>query len=178
MISTATALIRPNTQLGSGPKNPQTKKVAIAINTTTTTNLPATTSAMRCIGALERWALATICTICDSMVAAPTFSERITSAPLVFSVAPISPSPTRLVTGTGSPVSMDSSTALLPSATTPSTGTFSPGRTRSRSPTWTWFNGTSSSLPSALIRRAVLGARPSSALIAAEVCERAFNSMI
>ncbi|MNT51004.1 hypothetical protein D3C72_1879490 [compost metagenome] len=36
----------------------------------------------------------------------------------------------------------------------------------------------SSSLPSALIRRAVFGARPSSALIAAEVCERALSSRV
>ena len=34
-------------------------------------------------------------------------------------------------TGIGSPVSIDSSTALVPSTTTPSTGTRSPGRTRS-----------------------------------------------
>mgnify|MGYP002382008576 CR=1 FL=1 len=40
-----------------------------------------------------------------------------------------------LLTGKGSPVSIDSSTALLPSTTTPSTGTFSPGRTLNRSPT-------------------------------------------
>jgi len=92
---------------------------------------------MRCIGARERCAIATICTICASTVAEPTCSERITSAPLVFRVAPISLSPTRLVTGSGSPVSIDSSSALLPSMTTPSTGTFSPGRTRSRSPTCT-----------------------------------------
>ena len=87
-------------------------------------------------------------------------------------------SPARLVTGIGSPVSIDSSTALLPSTTAPSTGTFSPGRTRSVSPTCTWVSGTSSSLPSALMRRAVFGARPSSDLIAAEVCERALSSSI
>ena len=40
-------------------------------------------------------------------------------------------------TGIGSPVTIDSSTALAPSTTTPSTGTFSPGRTRRRSPTCT-----------------------------------------
>ena len=34
---------------------------------------------------------------------------------------------------------------LRPSTTSPSTGTFSPGRTRSRSPTPTWSSGTSSS---------------------------------
>ncbi|MCY1531504.1 hypothetical protein D9M68_667320 [compost metagenome] len=113
-----------------------------------------------------------------STVCEPTFSDCMTSAPLVFSVAPMSLSPTRLVTGSGSPVSIDSSTALPPSITTPSTGTFSPGRTRSLSPTCTWPMGTSSSVPSAPIRRAVLGASPSSDLIAAEVCERALSSRI
>ena len=34
MISTATALIRPYTQLGSGPNSPQTKKVSTAIENT------------------------------------------------------------------------------------------------------------------------------------------------
>ena len=43
-------------------------------------------------------------------------------------------SPGRFSTGIGSPVIIDSSTELLPSTTTPSTGTLSPGRTRSRSP--------------------------------------------
>ena len=43
--------------------------------------------------------------------------------------------PARFSTGIGSPVSIDSSTALSPSSTTPSTGSFSPGRTRRRSPT-------------------------------------------
>ena len=49
---------------------------------------------------------------------------------------------------------------------TPSTGTFSPGRTRSRSPTATLSIATSSSAPSAPTRRAVFGARSSSARIA------------
>ncbi len=44
---------------------------------------------------------------------------------------------------------IDSSTDELPSITSPSTGTFSPGRTRSRSPIWTCSSGTSSSVPSA-----------------------------
>jgi len=106
-----------------------------AMPTTLTTKYPATWSAMRCIGARERCAIATNCTICASTVAEPTCSERMTSAPLVFLVAPMSLSPTRFVTGSGSPVNMDSSSARLPSVTTPSSGTFSPGRTRRRSPT-------------------------------------------
>ncbi len=178
MIRTATALIKPKTQPCAGPNRPQAKNVSNATLTTLTTKYPATRSAMRCIGALERWACATICTICASTVAEPTCSDRMTSAPLVFMVAPMSLSPARLLTGRGSPVSIDSSSELLPSTTTPSTGTFSPGRTRSRSPTCTWVSGTSSSVPSVAMRRAVLGARPSKDLIAAEVCERAFNSRI
>ena len=42
MISTATALISPNTQLGSGPTRPQAMKVATAMATTAITNQPAT----------------------------------------------------------------------------------------------------------------------------------------
>ena len=81
-------------------------------------------------------------------------------------VPPMTRSPGPFSTGIGSPVIIDSSTALVPSSTTPSTGTFSPGRTRSRSPTWTSSSGTSSSRPSARSRRAVFGARPSSAWMA------------
>ena len=41
------------------------------------------------------------------------------------------------VTGIDSPVTRDSSTAECPSISSPSTGIFSPGRTRSLSPTTT-----------------------------------------
>jgi len=114
----------------------------------------------------------------DNIVCEPTFLTCIVKAPLVLSVAPISLSPTLLLIGNGSPVSIDSSTALLPSMTSPSTGTFSPGLTRSLSLICTCVSGTSSSVPSALIRRAVFGDKPSKDLIAAEVCERAFSSKI
>ncbi len=133
---------------------------------------------MRCMGAFERWACITISTMLANTVAGPTRSERITSAPVVFKVAPMSGSPTRFIAGNGSPVSMDSSTALLPSSTMPSTGIFSPGRTRNESPTCTRVSGTSSSVLSILIRRAVFGARPNSDLMAAEVRERARSSKI
>ena len=59
----------------------------------------------------------------------------------------------------------------------PSTGTLSPGRTNSRSPTLTASSGTSSS-PSSVTRRAVLGARSRSARIAPPVRSRAVNSNI
>ena len=68
----------------------------------------------------------------------PTRSARITKAPgAVDGAADDAGSPGIFSTGIGSPVTIDSSTALRPSRTTPSTGTFSPGRTRSRSPTAT-----------------------------------------
>jgi hypothetical protein len=101
-----------------------------------------------------------------------------TIAPTPLSVAPITFAPGAFSTVIGSPVSIDSSTLDRPSITSPSTGTFSPGRTRRRSPTCTWVSGMSSSVPSARNRRAVLGARPSRALRAAEVLERAFSSRI
>ncbi len=178
MISTATALTTANVHDGSGPKNPQTKNVPTAMPSTTSTNQKLTLSARRCMGARERWAWATSCTICASTVPEPTFSARMMNAPVPFIVAPTTLSPGFFSTGMGSPVSIDSSTLERPSSTSPSTGTFSPGRTRRRSPTCTCVSGMSSSVPSALILRAVFGARPSSALSAAEVLERAVSSRI
>ena len=161
---------------GSGPQMPQTTKATIAMTITSGTNQPETWSAMRWIGARERCASATIWTMRASMVSRPILSARITSAPLWFIVPPITVSATVFVTGMDSPVTIDSSSAERPSSTTPSTGTFSPGRTRSRSPTAIRSSETSSSLPSSAMRRAVLGARLSSALIAPEVRSRARSS--
>ena len=93
-------------------------------------------------------------------------------------VAPVTASPAAFSTGSGSPVSIDSSTDERPSSTTPSTGTFSPGRTRSRSPTATASSATSSSRPSARTTRAVFAASPISARIAEPVRSRAPSSRI
>ena len=128
------------------------------------------------MGARERCAAATICTMRASMVSRPTFSARMTRPPVVLIVPPITLAPRSLVTGIDSPVTIDSSSDERPSITSPSTGTFSPGRTRSRSPTATASSETSSSVPSSLRRRAVFGARSSRARIAPEVCSRARSS--
>ena len=141
------------------------------------TKYPATTSASFWIGARLRCASPTICTICASSVSEPTRSAFITSVPVPFTVAPVTRAPFAFSTGIGSPLIMDSSTLLAPSRTTPSTGIFSPGRTRRRSPGFTWSSGTSISVPSSRISRAVFGARPSSALIAAPVRLRARSSI-
>ncbi len=53
------------------------------------TNQPATWSARRWIGARERCASATICTICDSSVSRPTLSARMMKLPDWFSVPAI-----------------------------------------------------------------------------------------
>ena len=76
-----------------------------------------------------------------------------------------------LATGRLSPVSMDSSTAELPSTTTPSTGIFSPGRTSTRSPTITCSRGTSISTPSRRTR-ALGGARAKRRRMASEARPR------
>ena len=78
--------------------------------------------------------------------------------------------------GMGSPVNIASSTLDLPSTTTPSTGILAPGFTRRTSPVTTCSRPTSSSLPSAFTRMAVLGARLSRSLIALDVLDRARNS--
>ena len=80
-------------------------------------------------------------TIWASTVSAPTRSARITRPPVPLTVPPITRSPGPFSTGIGSPLIIDSSTALAPSTTMPSTGTFSPGRTRSRSPGTTCSSG-------------------------------------
>ncbi len=110
------------------------------------------------------------------MVSAPTFSAFITKVPVRFTVPATAWAPASLVTGMGSPVIEDSSTALRPSTSTPSTGTFSPGRTRSRSPATMLSIGTSASWPSAPTLSALRGARPSSALMAPPVASRARSS--
>ena len=157
MISTETAASRAKAKRGSGPQTNQAAKAANAITTTSGTNQLDTLSASRWMGARLRCASATILTMRDSMVSAPTFSAFITKVPVRLTVPPTTLASGSLVTGMGSPVIEDSSTALLPSVTTPSTGTFSPGRTRRRSPATIASIGTSASLPSAPTLSAVRG---------------------
>ena len=83
-----------------------------------------------------------------SWVSAPTRVARTTSRPPALTVAPVTASPGPTSTGTGSPVSSEASIADVPSSTTPSVATFSPGRTTKRSPTASWSIGMRSSTPS------------------------------
>ena len=76
--------------------------------------------------------------------------------------------PTLFSTGILSPVSIDSSIAVLPSITSPSTGSFLPGLTNTISPTTTSSTETIISLLS-LITVAVFGTNPINFFIASEV---------
>ena len=79
---------------------------------------------------------------------APTAVVFNTNKPTPFTAPPVTASPSCLATGRLSPVISDSSTSLLPSNTRPSTGSRSPGRTTTTSPTRTCDAGTSTSAPS------------------------------
>ena len=112
------------------------------------TNTPATPWSASLDVTLGRLGVSTSRTIWARAVSAPILVARTVGAPLVLTVAPVTGSPSAFSTGTDSPVSMDSSTALAPATTSPSVGTFSPGRTLSRSPTATCSTGTMISWPS------------------------------
>ncbi len=138
----------------------------------TNTNQNAARSARRCPGALEFCASWTSRTICARAVSAPTFVADTRSVPFVLIVAPMTAEPGSLCTGRLSPVTIDSSTSLSPSSTTPSAAIFVPGRTSNRSPTTTSSVGISTASPSRTTRAAA-GARSSSARIASLAPPRA-----
>jgi len=86
--------------------------------------------------------------ICASWLSAPTRVVRTTSRPPAFTHPPATPSPGPTSAGTGSPVSIEVSTAELPETTTPSAAIFSPGRTTNDSPADSSSTGTRASVPS------------------------------
>ncbi len=123
-------------------------------------------SARSWAGALEPWAWATRAAMRASWVSAPTAWISCSRADPWTTVPATRVSPTPLGTGSGSPVSMDSSTSACPATTRPSAGTAWPGSTRTRSPGRSAATGTSSTDPSPASRRAVGGARASSSFSA------------
>ncbi len=82
---------------------------------------------------------------------------------------PVTGSPALTSTGTGSPVSIDASTADAPDSTTPSTAIFSPGRTTNRSPTARLAAATRTSRPS---RSSIASLAPSEASARSAAPER------
>ncbi len=132
MISTATAAVKADVQPAPVPNHQPSVATARAI--TTGTKTPEIRSARRWTFAFPAWACSTRWAICASCVSAPTRVARTISRPPAFTVPPTTVAPGATSTGMLSPVSIDSSTADVPSSTTPSVATFSPGRTMNRSP--------------------------------------------
>ena len=125
--------------------------------------MPEIRSASRCACALPFWASSTSRAIWASWVSAPTRVARTTSRPPALTVAPTTASPGPTSTGTDSPVSIEASTAEVPSSTTPSVAIFSPGRTTNRSPAASWSVGMRSSVrPSGPSRSTATSLAPSS----------------
>ena len=146
MISTATAAVNAAPALCPAASHPAS--VTMATPMTTGTNTAEIRSASRCTGALPAWASATSRAIWASWVPAPTRVARTTSRPAAFTHPPVTASPGPTSAGTGSPVSIEVSTAELPETTTPSAAIFSPGRTVNCSPTASCLTGIRTSAPS------------------------------
>ena len=96
MMRTATATTRACASRGSGPTIAHTANATTAMAMTTGTKTAATRSAIRWMGARERCASATICTMRASIVSRPTFSATMTSAPVWLMVPPMTVSPVGL----------------------------------------------------------------------------------
>ncbi len=99
--------------------------------------------------------------------------------PSPFRVPPVTKLPGPRSTGSGSPVSIDSSTGDHPERMVPSRGIASPGRTRMRAPTGSLSGGTSTPSSSSTLRttRAVGGRSESRECIASAARVRARISM-
>ena len=160
MISTATAAVKASS--AGRPMANQVTRVTTAMAMAAGTNTEETRSARRCTAARLPWASSTRRMIWARAVSAPTRVASTTSEPEVLMVAPITSSPGAISTGTGSPVTIEVSTALTPSTTTPSVAMRSPGRTTNRVPTVSCSTGTSRPSSS----RAVGAARPARARMA------------
>ena len=143
------------------PRKIQRISVSAATPRTTGTKTEATRSASCCMGARLRCAWATVAMIPERRVPPPDFSTRRTKLPWRLRVPAEMCEPDCFSTGSGSPLSIDSSTELHPSVRVPSAGIFPPRRTRTRSPGWRSETGTSRS-PSGVTRIALGGVRSSS----------------
>jgi hypothetical protein len=146
MTSTATAAV--NAAPPPWPAASHPASVATATPMTTGTKTAEIRSASRCTRAFPACASVTRRVIWASWVPAPTRVARTTSRPLAFRHPPVTTSPGPTSAGTGSPVSIEVSTAEWPELTIPSAAIFSPGRTTNSSPTASCSAGTRTSPPS------------------------------
>ncbi len=157
MIRVVTAAVKATSKGAPAISHPA--NAARARTMTMGTKTADTRSARRCTWALPVCASSTSRAIRASSVSAPTRVICTSRRPPVFTVAPTTREPGATSTGTDSPVSIDSSTADIPSVTRPSAGIFSPGRTTTTSPGTSCATGTRCSVPS---RRITASLAPSS----------------
>ena len=166
ITSTATAWIKATS--AAAPHHHQAKPVTTAMASTVGTNTAATWSTKRCMGALWACASSTMRMMWANTESAPDAATRITKRPLPLMLPPVTRSCGPLLTGSGSPVSSDSSACECPSSTTPSAGMRSPGSTDKWSPTSTSARSMSCS-PSGPNQCACSGRRACKARIASVV---------
>ena len=179
MMSTATEAVKAS--VGSPVSASQPTRVASESASTIGTKTAEIRSTSRWMGALPACASSTSRAICASAVSPPTRVARTSSRPNVLIVPPATSSPGPTSTGTGSPVSIDRSTAESPSSITPSVANFSPGRTTNRSPVRDRLDGDDHLLPVAEHARLLRpeleqgpdrGARPSAGARLEEAAEQ------
>ena len=153
----------------------QRRNVRIEMAITPQTKYPETRSASAATGGRDPCASRIIPIIRARAVSPPICSARIRRVPSQLTEPPVTRDPAVFSTGSGSPVSMDSSTEEAPSVTVPSTGIRSPGRTRRRSPLRTSATGISVSEPDRTTH-AVSGASFISSRIAPDAFRRERDS--
>ena len=110
ITSTVTSAMRPWVKACSPPIVHHAMALRSAITITTGTKIPATLSTSFCTGALLPCASCTALMICASNVAPPTFFARMRRLPFWLIVPASNDAPIDLITGTGSPLIMLSST--------------------------------------------------------------------
>mmetsp|Transcript_15347 Transcript_15347/g.40505 ORF Transcript_15347/g.40505 Transcript_15347/m.40505 type:complete len:417 (-) Transcript_15347:463-1713(-) len=108
---------------------------SIAATSTPGVKYAANSWSTSCVRVDEAWASSTSRRSSAAASSARVAETLTLTKPFVATVPPETDSPLALWTGSGSPVSADSSIAALPETTTPSQGTRSPARTMTTSPT-------------------------------------------
>ena len=176
-LITRTDIPRESTNAVSFPAIIHTIIVISASTSTVGTNTPDTLSAILAIGAFPDAASPTMAIIWERVVSSPTLVARHLRKPDILMVAALTLLSGSLSTGILSPDSADSSTALFPSITCPSTGMLSPGLTTNISPTTTSSAAIFFSSPSR-ITFAVLGASSISPFMALVVLPLEYASRV
>ena len=173
--TTSTATPRASAKSSAPSPSSQAAMVRTAAAMTAGTKTPATRSAARWMGIFSVCAFRTAAAIRDTVLSAAGRVTSISAAPVRFIAPATTPSETVRSTGTLSPVRSDSSIAAPPRTILPSSGTRSPGRTRTCSPRRTSATGTRRSTPSRTTR-ARSGAKASSSVRASVARPRARSS--